>query len=63
MTLPDKATVARLQAAKDLLLEWKVISPTENHRIQSKLDKLANEPWTRGRGDWSKGYGVEEFKG
>lgn len=62
MTLPNKEQVARLQAAKDLLLEWKVLSLTENHRIQSKLDKLAGENWTKGRGDWSKGYGVEEFK-
>lgn len=47
MTLPDKQTVEQLQAAKDLLQKHGVLSNTEDARIQSKLDKLAGENWTK----------------
>ena len=55
MTLPNKAQVKELQAAKDLLDKWRVLNNTERVRIQNKLDKMAGEERTKWKHPWGKG--------
>jgi hypothetical protein len=48
-----KEEFAKLQAAKDLLVERGVMNTTQAHAIQNKLDNLLSG---NGRGQWGKRF-------
>lgn len=53
---PDKAKLAELQAAKDLLLAHGFLNTSQNHGIQSKLDRAKKEPWVMEKDHWKRDW-------
>lgn len=53
---PDKAKLVELQAAKDLLFEAGFLNQSQNHGIQSKLDRAKREKWVMERDHWKRDW-------